>query len=176
MSRKGINGFCIDPWNKLEHKFGKGENETNYVSRALDQIIRSCLKFNLFGFLIAHPSKMEKDKSGNTQVPDLYSVSGSSNFYNKPDWGVTVHRNHKTGLTEVYVTKAKWRHLGDIGKLTLKYNPVNGRLSPSDDKMDFSNWLKSVPFLKDTEEIISYNTEDYESLEEIGEIPADAPF
>ena len=36
--RYGLNGLVIDPWNTLEHKYRKGENETNYVSRVLAQM------------------------------------------------------------------------------------------------------------------------------------------
>lgn len=176
-SRKGINGFIIDPWNKIEHDFKKGENETNYVSRALDQIVRSCQKHDLFGFLIAHPTKLEKDKSGQFKVPTLYDVSGSSNFYNKPDWGITVHRNKHTGYTEVHITKAKWRHLGSLGNFSLKYNPVTGRLGNSNEKLDFSNWINSLPFIKEVEEPkVVYNNEDWDAVEQIGQIPSDSPF
>lgn len=177
-SRKGINGFIIDPWNKIEHEYRKGENETNYVSRALDQIIRTCQKFDLFGFLIAHPTKLEKDKTGTYKAPTLYDVSGSSNFYNKPDWGITVHRNKLTSFTEVHVTKAKWRHLGELGQFTLKYNPVNGRLGESTQKLDFSNWITSLPFLKDMESKKEEkpSEENWEEIVETGQIPDDAPF
>lgn len=177
-ARKGINGFVIDPWNKIEHEMNRGESETNYVSRALDQIIKSCQKFDLFGFLIAHPTKLDKDKTGEVKVPSLYDVSGSSNFYNKPDWGITVHRNKKTSFTEVYITKAKWRHLGGLGEFVLKYNPANGRLGNVSEKLDFSNWVKSLPFVKDV--IIADNSipddVDFEDVVEVGEIPLDAPF
>lgn len=175
--RKGINGFVIDPWNKIEHEIRKGESETNYVSRALDQIVRSCQKHDLFGFLIAHPTKLEKDKSGQFKVPTLYDVSGSSNFYNKPDWGITVHRNKNTGYTEVHVTKAKWRHLGSLGNLSLKYNPVNGRLGNSNEKLDFSNWINSLPFIKEVEVKESIPEDaNWDEISEIGGIPPDAPF
>lgn len=142
--KHGIKGLTIDPWNKIEHHMKNGETETNYISRALDQIIRFEQAHDLFTFLIAHPAKPKKTKDGQYEVPDLYSVSGSSNFYNKPDWGITVHRNYKSGFTEVHVNKVKWDHLGQKGAVALKYNGGNGRLCDVNKNHDFSNWLNSL--------------------------------
>src|SRR5690606_12170633 len=103
VKKKGINGVIIDPWNKIEHFMKRGENETNYVSRTLDRIIRVNQKYNLFTFLIAHPVKMETNNKGHIRVPTLYDISGSSNFYNKDDWGLVVHINSDSKLTEVHV-------------------------------------------------------------------------
>lgn len=173
--RKGIKGLTIDPWNKIEHKMKPGDNETNYVSKALDQIIRFEQKHDLFTFLVAHPAKPKKTKFGEYEVPDLYSVSGSSNFYNKPDWGITVHRNYKSGLTEVHFNKVKWDHLGKRGAVALKYNGGNGRLGDPEKGLDFSNWLDSLVFI--TDPVSSEQEIDYEMLAlPDGSIPDDAPF
>lgn len=139
--KHGIKGITIDPWNKIEHQYRNGENETNYVSRALDDLIRFEQRHDLFAFLVAHPGKPNTKKKEDF-IPDLYSVSGSSNFYNKPDWGITVHRNYETGLTEVYVNKCKWDHLGKRGHCALKWNPINGRLGNCFGGYDTDNWLE----------------------------------
>lgn len=176
VKKHGINGLTIDPWNKIEHQMKSGENETNYVSKALDQIMRFEQSNDLFTFLVAHPHKQKKTKGGEYEVPDLYSVSGSSNFFNKPDWGITVHRNYKTGLTEIHVNKAKWDHLGKVGRIALKYNVGNGRLGDPNEKLDFSNWLDSLVFIEDKEstsdDFIDYETEVFNG----NDIPERAPF
>lgn len=170
----GIKGLIIDPWNKIEHQIKNGETETNYVSRALDQIIRHEQKHDLFVFLVAHPSKPKSAmKKGETWVPSLYDVSGSNNFYNKPDWGITVARNFATECTEVHITKCKWEHLGKLGAVAMKYNGANGRLYTQGDKPDFSNWLDTLPgkqFYKKPEEDF---TEDFveEEIYENNEAP-----
>src|SRR5690606_34302331 len=56
--RKGVRGIVIDPWNKIEHEMGKGDNETNYISKSLDKIIRFNQTHNVFGIIVAHPTKI----------------------------------------------------------------------------------------------------------------------
>lgn len=174
--KHGIKGLVIDPWNKIEHNMKSNENETNYVSRVLDDLIRFGVVNDLFTFLVAHPAKQKRTKGGEYEVPDLYSVSGSSNFFNKPDWGITVHRNYTTMLTEIHITKAKWDHLGQVGRFNMKYNGGNGRLGMPDDKPDFTNWLDSLAYMpspvQDETEYIDYETEVFNG----NEIPEDAPF
>jgi twinkle protein len=82
-------------------------------------------------FLIAHPTKIKKDKdTGLFEVPNLYDISGSANFFNKPDFGLTIYRDFKKFKTYVYVQKVKFRHLGEIGVAEFKYNINNGRFTP----------------------------------------------
>src|SRR5690606_29950534 len=95
--RKGIKGMIIDPWNKVEHNFA-GDNETMYVSKALDRIIHFGQYNHVFNIVIAHPTKIRK-KAGRDihEVPTLYDIAGSSNWFNKPDWGITFYRNFEAG-------------------------------------------------------------------------------
>lgn len=139
VKKNGIRGLIIDPWNKIEHQRKAGESETDYVSRTLDKILRFAQKNSVFVFLIAHPTKPPTNKEG--WIPDLYSISGSSNFYNKPDYGITIHRNYESKLTEVIINKMKWDHLGKIGSVKMKYNPNNGRLGDNSTPPDDNCWL-----------------------------------
>lgn len=170
--RHGIKGLTIDPWNKIEHDQKPGENETNYVSRALDKIIRFEQNHDLFTFLIAHPAKPKKNKMGEYEAPDLYSISGSANFNNKPDFGITVHRNFTSGLTEIHITKMKWDHLGKRGIIAFKYNGGNGRLyEVLGGSTDFSFWLDSLLLNKFDQQIV-----EQEEFNNNGTTPDDAPF
>jgi twinkle protein len=139
---RGIKILVIDPYNKLEHKYT--DSETQYISRFLDQIITFAKLNDLLLFLIAHPVKMQKN-SGKFEIPSLYSISGSANFYNKTDYGLTVHR--KSGddgvminEIEVHVQKVKYKHLGEQGIIDLKYDYDTGRFNPGSG-CDLSNWL-----------------------------------
>ena len=139
---KGIKILVIDPYNKLEHKYT--DSETQYISRFLDQIITFAKMNDILLFLIAHPIKMQKN-NGKFDIPSLYSISGSANFYNKTDYGLTVHR--KTGEDgvmineiEVHVQKIKYKHLGEQGIIDLKYDYDTGRFNPGAG-CDLSNWL-----------------------------------
>jgi len=59
--KKGIKGFVIDAWNKLDHKYTT--NETKYISEQLDKIVRFCELNKVHCFLVAHPTKIRKTKS-----------------------------------------------------------------------------------------------------------------
>lgn len=137
----GIRGLLIDPWNKLEHNIEKGDNETTYISKQLDKIIRFNQRHGVLSIVIAHPTKIRKDKSGLFEVPNLYDISGSSNWFNKPDIGVTFYRNYTTKLSEIHVQKMKYTHLGDQGACTVRYNMNNSRFCNAHGDFDNSNWL-----------------------------------
>lgn len=138
---RGIKIIVIDPYNKLEHKYN--DSETQYISRFLDQIIQFAKINDVLLFLIAHPRKMSKT-NGKLEVPSLYDISGSANFYNKTDYGITVHRktddqNVMLNEIEVYFQKVKYKHLGKQGIITLNYDYITGRFNQSGE--DKSNWL-----------------------------------
>lgn len=128
--RKGVKSLVIDPWNRLEHQIPPGMNETNYISQALDKLTNFAQKNDILLFLVAHPRKMSKDSTGQFEVPTLYDINGSANFYNKADYGITVQRNKGAGTVGVYVQKVKFRHLGETGIATFRYNINNGRYVP----------------------------------------------
>lgn len=139
---KGIKVIVIDPYNKLEHKYT--DSETQYISRFLDQLITFAKMNNVLLFLIAHPKKMEKDASGKVRVPSLYDISGSANFYNKTDYGFTVHRktdndNIMLNQVEVHFQKIKYKHLGEQGIVDLQYSYRTGRFYTG--IIDETNWL-----------------------------------
>lgn len=129
--RNGIRTLVIDPWNRIEHRINAGITETNYVSRALDTLSTLAQREALLIFLVAHPAKMHK-QPGEAEYapPTLYDIAGSANFYNKADYGITVHRNRPLGVTEILVQKVRFKHLGTGGKTLFKYNSVNGRYAP----------------------------------------------
>jgi twinkle protein len=166
----GIRGFLLDPWNKLEHNIEKGDNETTYISKQLDKIIRFDQRHGIFTIVVAHPVKIRKDKSGAFEVPNLYDILGSSNWFNKPDIGVTFYRNYATELSEIHVQKMKYTHLGSQGMVEVRYNPNNSRFN-SLDYPDNSNWL-----IKD-EPQISYSMNDvFKNLTPINQQEAEPPF
>jgi twinkle protein len=144
VKQKGIKILVVDPYNKLDHQLNRGENETQYVSRFLDILVNFARFNNVLVFLIAHPRKVEPDK-----VPTMYDISGSANFYNKTDYGLTVHRlrdenNAMSNSVEVHWQKIKFKHLGTQGVSNLDYNFNNGRFDPSG-VFDNTDWLQTKP-------------------------------
>ena len=142
VTRKGIRGLLIDPWNKLEHNMGKGDNETMYISKELDKVIKFNQRNSVFSIVIAHPTKIRKNlKSGLFEVPNLYDIAGSANWFNKVDIGVCFYRNFQTNMSEIYVQKMKYEHLGSQGMCEVKYNMNSSRFVNKNGAWDNSNWL-----------------------------------
>lgn len=140
----GIRGLLIDPWNKLEHNMDKGDNETMYISKQLDKIIKFNQRHGVFSIVIAHPTKIRKDKSGEFEIPNLYDISGSSNWFNKPDIGITFYRNYTSKLSQIHVQKMKYTHLGRQGECNVRYNWNNSRFCNVEGEFDNSNWLLPI--------------------------------
>tara|TARA_R110000787_G_scaffold28910_3_gene78657 strand:+ start:1266 stop:2957 length:1692 start_codon:yes stop_codon:yes gene_type:complete len=140
IKRHGINALIIDPYNKI-HADLKGESETSYINKFLTKLTIFKQKYDIHIFLVAHPRKMNKKDDGLYEVPTLYDVAGSANFYNQVDNGMTVYRDFKNSITSVYVQKVKFRHIGEVGESQFKYNLQNGRYSELGEKLDNSCYL-----------------------------------
>jgi twinkle protein len=152
--RKGIDYFVIDAWNKLEHKYGGDENK--YIGECLDKLGTFCENNNIHLFLVAHPRKMTKDKFGKYEVPNLYDISGSANFFNKSDNGICVYRDYDNEISKWYVQKVKFSHWGSQGMCEFKYDLESGRfneygggaLPPSFDKTPWIHGVKQHPVIE----------------------------
>lgn len=142
--QRGIKCLVIDPYNKIDHKIDSKLSETQYISWFLDQLKTFAKLNDVLVILVAHPTKMQAG-----QIPTLYSISGSAHFYNKCDYGFTVHRmtddnNIMQNEIQIHWQKIKFKHLGKQGISELKYNYNNGRfelLNSTVDTWDSSNWL-----------------------------------
>lgn len=122
--RFGIKALYINPWNWIEHSRPAGITETEYVSLVYSRIIQFARKYGVHVFIIAHTTKMVKDKvTKKYEVPTLYSISGSANFYNKTHNGITIYRDFQTGIVDVFVQKVKQSWLGQTGFSSYGYDP-----------------------------------------------------
>jgi twinkle protein len=134
-------GIVIDPWNQLEHHRPPGISETEYVSQTLSEIINWTRMRACHLWLVAHPSKLQRNKEGKLPVPTPHDVSGSAHFWNKADNCVTVWRDQVEGSQDVqiHVQKVRFKHIGRVGLATLKYDRVTGRYfePPKADVVDF---------------------------------------
>ncbi len=133
VKKYGIKGFCLNPWNWLEKYREAHISETEHVSICLTKIVQFAKKYQLHFFLMAHPTKITKGKDGKYEIPTLYSISGSANFFNKTHNGITVYRDYENNNVTIYVQKVKQSWLGKIGscrfaysEIVRQYKPLNG--------------------------------------------------
>jgi twinkle protein len=125
--RKGIKGLVIDPYNYIEHKIPAGYTETQYVSELLTKIKRFKDIHNVHVFLVAHPTKMPKLQNGQYEVPNLYNISGSANFHNKTDNGMTVWRDGATNEVHVHIQKIRHKFIGRKGVCKFNFDLLTNR-------------------------------------------------
>ncbi len=118
--RDGVKFILLDPWNELEHKRGRNETETDYISRALRAIKRFAKQYDVAFWIVAHPTKPEL---GSKSAPKLYSISGSANWANKADYGLTYHRpKPDENKAELIVSKVRMGLPGKKGSVFVTYD------------------------------------------------------
>lgn len=122
--RDGIRLLFIDPWNEIEHKRRKDENESEYVGRAIRAVKRFARDYEVAAWIVAHPAK--PDPTRKLSAPGLSSISGSANFANKADYGMVSHRPNKgtpnDNTVSIEVTKVRMGLPGKEGALVLAYD------------------------------------------------------
>ena len=98
-------------------------NEKQYISKALTKLKLFNSKLDCAVFLVAHPTKMQKNDDGTYKVPTGYNVSDSAHFYNKADMGITVYRNFDSGIVDVHIWKVKFEGiLGEQGTVNFTHD------------------------------------------------------
>ena len=116
--RKGIKGVLIDPFNQLDHDL-KGLTEALHVANTLNKIRRFTKNYHLKFMVIAHPITMRSEKgTGDNEVPTAYRISGGSNWFNKADNILTIHRpnpkDFRDTTVDIHVQKIKFQKLVGI--------------------------------------------------------------
>ena len=103
--RHGVKMIVLDPWNELEHKRARDETETDYIGRAIRAIKRFAKQNDVAFWVVAHPTKPHE---GHKKIPGLYDISGSANWANKADYGLTYHRpDFKENRAQIVVSKVR---------------------------------------------------------------------
>jgi twinkle protein len=130
VERWGINGLIIDPWNELEHNYKS--NETKYIGDSLTKLRRFARTTDCHVWIVAHPTKLQKGLDGRYGVATLYDISGSANWFNKADCGISLWRDTSDNSVpvQIHVQKIRFqKQVGRPGMEELRYNPINGRYS-----------------------------------------------
>ena len=80
-------------------------------------------------WIVAHPTKLQKEPDGSYPVPTPYDVAGSAHWRNKADNCIAVWRNTaaNTSAVEVHVQKVRKKSVGQVGMATLRYDRITGQ-------------------------------------------------
>lgn len=140
VKRYGINGFVIDNMSTIEKGMPKyGDSRHNTIGEMMNQLVAFARNYEVHVFLVAHPKKMNKVKSGVYDVPHGYDVGESSFYYNLPDNGLTVYRNYETMQTEVHRWKVRFKYTGQTGVSYFTFNLNNSRYESTEKVNDGSD-------------------------------------
>jgi len=120
VTRHGVKMIVLDPWNELEHKRRRDETETDYIGRAIRAIKRFAKQYDVAFWIVAHPTKPQE---GNKKIPGLYDISGSANWANKADYGLTYHRtDFKENKAKIITTKVRMGLPGRKDEVTVTFD------------------------------------------------------
>lgn len=121
-------GLVIDPWNELDHLRPAALTETEYISQTLSLVRNWAREWNTHVWIVAHPAKQRREE-GRLPIPRPDMIAGSQHWWNKADNCVTVVRDYENpdALVDVHVQKVRFKHIGRIGLVSLRYDRVTGR-------------------------------------------------
>lgn len=122
VKKYGIKTLVIDPYNRLNNDYT--DREDKYIGSILSKLSMLAKKLDILVIFVAHPKKPDGEK-----MPNMYSISGSSDWYNMADYGIVVHRerDQATGklnnFPTIHIQKVKNHFLGrpSGGEVKLRY-------------------------------------------------------
>ena len=131
VKRKGIKCLVIDPYNKVRDVNCKTEDVNRYTMEYLTKIEVFAKKYDVLVFIVAHPTKMYKDKDGQIEEPTMYNIKGGGEWYDASYHGILVHRDYEAKTVKAKVLKVKFQNLGENGaEAHFTWEPKAGRYIP----------------------------------------------
>ena len=134
VKRKGIKCLVIDPFNKVRDVDSKTEDVNRYTMEYLQKIEIFAKKYDVLVFIVAHPTKMYKDKDGKIEEPTMYNIKGGGEWYDASYHGLLVHRDYEAKTVKAKVLKVKFQNLRENGAEThFKWEPKSGCFIPHEE-------------------------------------------
>ena len=137
VKRKGIKCLVIDPFNKIRDVDCKSEDVNRYTMEYLTKIEVFAKKYDVLVFVVAHPTKMYKDKDGKIEEPTMYSIKGGGEWYDASYHGLLVHRDYENKTVKCKVLKVKFQNLGENqAEAHFKWEPKSGCFIPHESPVE----------------------------------------
>ena len=131
VKRKGIKCLVIDPFNKVRDTENNTEDVNRYTMEYLSKIEIFAKKYDVLVFIVAHPTKMYRDKDGKLEEPTMYSIKGGGEWYDASYHGILIHRDYEAKTVKAKVLKVKFQNLGENGaEANFNWDPQSGRFIP----------------------------------------------
>ena len=131
VKRKGIKCLVIDPFNKIRDVDCKTEDVNRYTMEYLTKIETFAKKYDVLVIVVAHPTKMYRDKEGKIEEPTMYSIKGGGEWYDASYHGLLVHRDYEAQTVKAKVLKVKFQNLGENqAEAHFNWEPKSGSYIP----------------------------------------------
>lgn len=131
VKRKGIKCLVLDPFNKVRNLGSSTDDVNKYTLEYLEKIDIFCKKYDVLVIIVAHPTKMYKDKNGNIEEPTMYNIKGGGEWYDASYHGILVHRDYARKTVKAKVLKVKFQNLGENGaEAHFKWESESGSFIP----------------------------------------------
>ena len=138
----GINCVCIDPYNEVDATRSGGKREDEHIRDFISQCKRFGRIHNVTFFVVAHPTKLQKNASGKYEAPTAYEISGAAHWYNQADVIVTIHRDFDNDKTTFMTRKVREQGLyGQIGEAEFIYD-LSARTYKEMDYSESVDWSR----------------------------------
>ncbi len=119
--------IVFDPWNEIRHDYKDQQSETLYISQQLGKLRLFARRNKIHIVIVAHPMKLQRDKTGEYPRPTPYDIAGSAHFRNKADNCLMIWRVVDENVSEIHIQKVRFRRTGTLGIVRLHYDVVTGR-------------------------------------------------
>lgn len=137
--------FIVDPWQELDPEYPARGNESRHITRLLGLFRRLATETRCNVVMVAHPSKMKRDKEGKFPVPEGYDIQEGQGFYSVPFTGITVFRgkDDKSTDSSIRVWKARYGRFAKRGDVTFTLNRASKRIYPKPVQAEAGGWRRA---------------------------------
>ena len=117
--------FCIDPWSKLVHEWGRNMQEYQYVDKTLAELQIAAAAADVTLFIVAHPTNAATKANATIDDWGLEAIAGGSAWHRNADHGIVVFKPNNTTERIIKVCKNRdWEIMGTPGEVLFEYDRV----------------------------------------------------
>tara|TARA_R110002110_G_scaffold6803_1_gene33869 strand:- start:3385 stop:4155 length:771 start_codon:yes stop_codon:yes gene_type:complete len=121
--KHGVRGIIIDPFNEVSAKRAGNQREDEHIRDFISKCKQFARNYSCTMWVVAHPTKMQKEQDGSYAPPSAYDISGAAHWHNQSDVVITVHRDFDDNSTSVITRKIREQDLyGKIGQVKFFYD------------------------------------------------------
>lgn len=136
VKERGVQGLIIDPWTEVDYTVPGNLRDDQYLKMILAKLKKWIRRAHVHLWIVVHPKNLTKEADSTSKkrypVPTPYDLNGGSQWFNKADWCLCIHRkqlakqndlNADTGTVEIHVQKARFAFMGGgLGAEHLQYH------------------------------------------------------